>query len=56
MLDYKIKELKKDIAPLEEDIRLLKKQTLEMDHQLKKFDKMNQNLGSMVDDLRTKQD
>ena len=27
-----------------------------MDHQLKKFDKMNQNLGSMVDDLRTKQD
>lgn len=27
-----------------------------MDQMLKKFDKLNQNLGSCVDDLRTKQD
>jgi len=41
VLDYKIKELKKDIAPLDEDIRLLKTQTLEMDQKLRKFDKNN---------------
>jgi len=27
-----------------------------MDQKLRKFDKNNQNLGSIVDDLRTKQD
>jgi len=54
-LDYKIKELKKDIAPKEKEISNLKEQTYKMDQDLRSFNKVNSNLGFLVDDLRTKQ-
>ena len=55
MLDYKIKELKRDIAPREEEIGKLKEKTKKLDQELKKFNKYNANLGYIVDDLRTRQ-
>ena len=54
-MDYKIKELKKDIAPKEKEISNLKEQTYKMDQDLRSFNKVNSNLGFLVDDLRTKQ-
>jgi len=56
VLDYKIKELKRDIAPREMEITRLKKETNEMDKNLKHFNKINANLGYIVDDLRTRQE
>ena len=56
MLDYKIKELKRDIAPREMEITRLKKETNEMDKNLKHYNKINANLGYIVDDLRTRQE
>ena len=40
MLDYKIKELKRDIAPREMEITRLKKETNEMDKNLKHYNKL----------------
>lgn len=54
MLDYKIKELKRDIAPREMEITRLRKETNEMDKNLKHYNKINANLGYIVDDLRTR--
>ena len=56
VLDYKIKELKRDIAPREMEITRLKKETNEMDKNLKHYNKINANLGYIVDDLRTRQE
>ncbi|MFN9909721.1 MAG: hypothetical protein ACK56F_27000, partial [bacterium] len=56
VLDYKIKELKRDIAPREMEITRLKKETNDMDKNLKNFNKINANLGYIVDDLRTRQE
>jgi chromosome segregation ATPase len=56
VLDYKIKELKRDIAPREMEIQRLKKETNEMDKNLKHYNKINANLGYIVDDLRTRQE
>jgi chromosome segregation ATPase len=56
VLDYKIKELKRDIAPREMEITRLKKETHEMDKNLKHYNKINANLGYIVDDLRTRQE
>jgi len=56
VLDYKIKELKRDIAPREMEINKLSAETNEMDQKLKKFNKVNANLGYLVDDLRTRQE
>lgn len=56
MLDYKIKELKRDIQPREMEITRLKKETNEMDKNLKHYNKINANLGYIVDDLRTRQE
>lgn len=56
MLDYKIKELRRDIAPREMEIGNLKKQTNELDKKLKRFNNLNSNLGYIVDDLRTRQE
>ena len=56
MLDYKIKELKRDIAPRELEINRLKEHTKDMDKKLKHFNKVNANLGIIVDELRDKQD
>lgn len=37
MLDYKIKDLKRDITPQQEEIQNLKQQTNELDSKLKHF-------------------
>ena len=56
VLDYKIKELKRDIAPRGLEITKLKKETNDMDRNLKHYNKINANLGYIVDDLRTRQE
>ena len=56
VLDYKIKELKRDIAPRQGEILKLKSETNAMDIELKRFNRLNANLGYLVDDLRTKQE
>ena len=56
VLDYKIKELKRDIAPRGLEISRLKTETKEMDKNLRQFNKINANLGYIVDDLRTRQE
>ena len=56
MLDYKIKELKRDIAPRGMEITRLKRETKEMDKSLRHYNKINANLGFIVDDLRTRQE
>ena len=56
VLDYKIKELKRDIAPRGLEITKLKKETNDMDRNLKHYNKINTNLGYIVDDLRTRQE
>lgn len=54
VLDYKIKELKRDIAPRELKIGTLRSQTNTMDKQLKTYNKINQRFGFIIDDLRNK--
>lgn len=56
VLDYRIKDLKRDIAPREAEISKLKEQTNEMDNELKKFNIVNSQLGFTVNDLRTRQE
>jgi chromosome segregation ATPase len=56
VLDYKIKELKRDIAPRGMEITRLKKETNDMDKSLRNYNKINANLGYIVDDLRTRQE
>lgn len=56
VLDYKIRELKRDIAPRGMEINRLSKETREMDKQLRHYNKINANLGYIVDDLRTRQE
>ena len=55
-MDYKIKELKRDLAPRDLEINNLKNETLDMDFSLKRFNKVNANLGYIVDDLRQRQE
>jgi chromosome segregation ATPase len=55
-LDYRIKDLKRDIAPREAEINKLKEQTNDMDNELKKFNIVNSQLGFTVNDLRTRQE
>jgi hypothetical protein len=52
-LDHKIKELKRDIGPREEEIGTMKDETNRMDQRLKKFNAYNNTLGSVVDELDT---
>jgi hypothetical protein len=52
VLDYKIKELKRDIAPREAEIGKLSEQTNEMDNQLSIFNTVNSQLGFTVHELR----
>ena len=56
MLDYKIKELKRDIGPRELEIQKLNEQTNKMRQELKHFNRVNQNLALIVDDLRMRQE
>ena len=55
VLDYKIKELKRDIIPKEEEITKLKEQTAEMGKELNHLDGVNENLGLIVADLEMRQ-
>lgn len=56
VLDYKIKDLKRDIAPREAEINKLKDETNDMDNKLRTFNIANSQLGFTVNDLRTKQE
>eukprot|EP00357_Protocruzia_adherens_P031581 CAMPEP_0115039386 /NCGR_PEP_ID=MMETSP0216-20121206/43998_1 /TAXON_ID=223996 /ORGANISM="Protocruzia adherens, Strain Boccale" /LENGTH=1374 /DNA_ID=CAMNT_0002420017 /DNA_START=19 /DNA_END=4143 /DNA_ORIENTATION=- len=56
VLDYKIKELKKDINPREEEIAKMKEQTSNMDAELRHFTRVNNSLKLIVDDYKMKQD
>jgi len=55
VLDFKIKQLKEEITPMQNEILSLKEKTKDMDNELKRFNKTNANLGYIVDELRTKQ-
>lgn len=48
MLDHKIKELKKDIAPRENEIATMKAKTNQMDKQLKDLNSLNTGLAEFV--------
>lgn len=56
MLDYKIKDLKRDITPQQNEILELKKETNQLDVSLKYFNQINSGLGLTVDDNRTRQE
>jgi hypothetical protein len=55
VLDHKIKELKRDIVPREEEILKMKAETNKMDQKLKSFNAINNTLGTVVDELDTTQ-
>jgi len=55
VLDEKIRDLRKDIAPKELEISTLKTSTFSMDLRRKKYNTVNASLGFMVEDLRLKQ-
>ena len=55
VLDEKIRDLRKDIAPKELEINNLRTRTRSMDKRLKKYNSVNANLGVMVEDLRVRQ-
>ena len=48
VLDHKIKELKKDIAPREQEIAKMKAQTNKMDKELKNLNSLNTALAEFV--------
>lgn len=54
VLDYKIKELKKDIKPNAETAGALKEQTTKMGQEVKHFSRVMTNLELIVTDLRMK--
>lgn len=56
VLDYKIKELRRDINPRELEIKDLVEQTNKMRSELKHFDRVNKNLMLIVEDLRMRQE
>ena len=56
MLDYKIKELKRQIEPRENEIADMRKQVEEMDLELEQYHKSNSALDLMIGDLRLKMD
>ena len=56
MLDYKIKDLNRAIAPKEQQILELRHQTNNLDDDLKYFNKTNAQSGFQVDNLRIQQE
>ena len=56
MLDYKIKELKKQIEPRELEIADMKQQIKEMDHELERYHKTNSNQELTISDNKLKLD
>lgn len=55
-MDYKIKELKKDIKPNAETIGVLKEQTTKMNQEVKHFSRVKTNLELIVTDMKLKMD
>lgn len=55
VLDYKIKELKRDIGPREVEIQVLNEQVGRMKMELEHFSRVNSNLALIVEDLRMRQ-
>lgn len=55
VLDEKIQDLRRDIAPKELEIKNLRNKTKQMDQRLKKYNEVNASLGYMVEDLRVRQ-
>lgn len=56
VLDYKIKELKLQIAPRENEINTMRKQIEEMNLELEQYQKSNLSLNLMIDELKLKMD
>lgn len=54
MLDFKIRELKKDITPKEVETTNLEQETNKKDQELRYFNELNDSLGFIVEDLRKK--
>lgn len=54
MLDYKIKELKLQIAPRENEINIMRTQISEMDLELDQYHKSNEALNLMIEELKLK--
>lgn len=55
VLDYKIKELKRDIGPRELEITKLQEMTTQMQQEVGHFDRVNKNLQLIVEDLILRQ-
>ena len=53
MLDYKIKDLNRQIEPRENEITDMKENITEMDHELEQYHKMNASLDQMIGSNRT---
>ena len=51
VLDFKIKELKRDIVPREAEIKNLKAKTIKKDQKLKLYNQVNTSLGKIVASL-----
>ena len=56
MLDYKIKELNRQIEPRENEITDMKESITEMDHELEQYHKTNASLDEMIGEHRQKLD
>lgn len=54
MLDYKIKELKRDIGPREEEIAKMREQIANMNSEIIHFKGTNDNMNLIVKDLVSK--
>lgn len=54
VLDYKIKELKLQIAPRENEINIMRKQIEEMKIELEQYNKSNSSLNLMINELKIK--
>lgn len=54
MLDYKIKELFRDVGPREEEISKMKEQLEKMNSEMEVFKKSNDHLNLFVKDFRLK--
>lgn len=55
VLDYKIKELKRDIGPREEEIAKMMEQISNMNSEILHFKRTNANLSLIVTDLNLRQ-
>jgi cilia- and flagella-associated protein 57 len=51
VLDFKIKELRKEIGPKEEEIAKLRDKTTKRDQKLKLYNTVNQSLGKIIETL-----